>query len=66
MCMCLFASAENSVMSVSKKRFEERAATVFENKVAKLFDNVDYQLFNKLNISGIFLLLFSLNALENV
>jgi len=52
-------------MSVSKKRFEERAATVFEKKVAKLFDNVDNQLFNKFNISGIFLLLFSPNASKN-
>jgi len=65
MCMCLFASVENSVMSVSKKGFEETAATVFEKKVAKLFDNVGNQLFNKLNISGIFLLLFSPNASEN-
>ena len=52
-------------MSVSKKRFEERAATVFEKKVAKLFDNVGNQLFYKLNIPGIFLLLFSPNASEN-
>jgi len=52
-------------MSVSKKSFEERAATVFKKKVAKLFDNVGNQLFNKLNISGIFLLLFSPNASEN-
>jgi len=65
MCMCLFASVENSIMSVSKKGFEERAATVFEKKVAKLFDNVGNQLFNKLNISGIFLLLFSPNASES-
>jgi len=56
MCMCLFASVENSVMSVTKKPVEERAATVFEKKVAKLFDNVGNQLFNKFNISGIFLL----------
>jgi len=63
--MCLFASVQNSVMSVNKKGFEERAATVFEKKVVKLFDNVDNQLFNKLNISGIFLLLFSPNAWEN-
>ena len=54
--MCLFASVENSMMSVSKKGFEERAATVFKKKVAKLFDNVGNQLFSKLNISGIFLL----------
>ena len=65
MCMCLFASVENSVMSVSKKGFEETAATVFEKKVAKLFHNVGNQLFNQLNISGIFLLLFSPNASEN-
>jgi len=65
MCMCLFASVENSVMSVTKKPVEERAATVFEKKVAKLFDNVGNQLFNKFNISGIFLLLFSPNASEN-
>jgi len=65
MCMCLFASVENSVMSVTKKGFEERAATVFEKKVAKLFENVGNQLFNKLNISGIFLLLFSPIASEN-
>ena len=65
MCMCLFASVENSVMSVTIKGFEERAATVFEKKVAKLFDNVGNQLCNKLNISGIFLLLFSPNASEN-
>jgi len=32
MCMCLFASVENLIMSVSKKGFEERAATVFEKK----------------------------------
>jgi len=51
MCICLFASVENSVMFVTKKGFEERAATVFEKKVAKLFDNVGNQLFNKLNIS---------------
>ena len=37
-------------MPVSKKGFEERAATVFEKKVAKLFDNVGNQLCNKLNI----------------
>ena len=43
MCMCLFASVENSVMSVTKKGFEERAETVFEMKVAKLFDNVGNQ-----------------------
>ena len=49
MCMWIFASVENSVMSVSKKDFEERAATVFEKKVAKLFNNVDNQLFSKLN-----------------
>jgi len=65
MCMCLFASVENSVMPVSKKGFEERAATVFETKVAKLFDSVGNKLFNKLNIPGIFLLLFSPNASEN-
>jgi len=64
MWMCLFASVETSVMSVTKKGFKERAATVFEKKVAKLFDNVGNQLFNKLNISGIFLLLFSPNASE--
>ena len=64
-CACLFASVENSVMSVSKKGFEERAATVFETKVVKLFDDVGNQLFNKLNISGIFLLLFSPNGSEN-
>jgi len=63
--MCLFASVENSVMSVSKMGFEERATTVFEMKVAKLFDNVSDQLFNKLNIFGIFLLLFSPNASGN-
>jgi len=36
-------------MSVTKKGFEERAATVFKKKVAKLklFDNVGNQLFNK-------------------
>ena len=51
MCTCFFASVENLVMSVSKKGFEERAATVFEKKVAKLFDNVGNQLFIKLNIS---------------
>jgi len=65
MCMCLFASVENSVMSVTIKGYEERAATVFEKKVAKLFDNVGNQLCNKLNISGIFLLLFPPNASEN-
>jgi len=66
MCMCLFASLENSVMSVvTKTGFEERAATVFVKKVAKLFDNVGNQLFKKLNISGIFLLLFSPNASGN-
>ena len=65
MCMCLFASVENSVRSLTKKGFEERAATVFEKKVAKLFDHVGNQLFNKFNISGIFLLLFSPNASEN-
>jgi len=65
MCLCRFASVENSVMSVSKKGFEERVATVFEKKVAQLFDNVGNQLFNKLNISRIFLLLFSPNASEN-
>jgi len=63
--MCLFASVENSAMSVTKKGFEERAATVVEKKVAKLFDSVGNQRFNKLNISGIFLLLFSPNASEN-
>ena len=58
-------------MSVTKKGFEERAATVFKKKVAKLklFDNVGNQLFNKFQfgrpISGIFLLLFSPNATEN-
>jgi len=52
-------------MSVTEKGFEERAATVFENKVAKLFDNVGNQLFNKLNISGIFLLLFYPYTSEN-
>jgi len=66
MCMCLFASVENSVMSVSKKGFEERAATVFENKVAKLFDNVK---FNLLKVESILNLLaftvFSPNASEN-
>jgi len=65
MCMCLFASVENSVMSVTKKGFEERAATVFKRKVAKMFDNVGDHLFKKLNISGIFLLSFSPNASEN-
>jgi len=56
-CACVFfASVVNLVMPVSKKGFEARAATVFEKKVAKLFDNVGNQLFNKLNISGIFLL----------
>ena len=65
MCMCLFALVENSVMSVTKKGFEERAATVFEKKVTKLFDSIGNQLFSKLNISGIFLLLFSPNASEN-
>ena len=60
--VCLFASVENSVMSVNNKGFEERAATVFEKKVTKLFVNVGNQLFNKLNISGIFLILFSPNA----
>ena len=65
MCMCLFASVENSVMSVTEKGFEERAATVFKKKVAKLFDNIGNQLFNKLNKSGIFLLLFSTNTSEN-
>jgi len=49
-------------MSVNNKGFEEGAATVFEKKVAKLFVNVGNQLFNKLNISGIFLILFSPNA----
>jgi len=53
-CMCLFASVENSVISVTKKGFEERAATVFEKKVAKLFDNIGNQLFSKLSISGNF------------
>jgi len=52
-------------MSVTKKAFESRAATVFEKKGAKLFHSVGNQLFNKLNISGIFLLLFSPNASEN-
>jgi len=52
-------------MSVTKKGFVERAATVFEKKVTKLFDNDGNQLFNKLNISGIFLLLFFPNASEN-
>jgi len=52
-------------MSVTKKGFEERAGTVFERKAAKLFDNVGSQLFKKLNISGIFLHLFSPNASEN-
>ena len=65
MFMCIFASVENSVMPVSKKGFEERAATLFEKKVAKLFDNVGNQLCNKLIISGIFLLLYSPNASEN-
>jgi len=65
MCMCLFASVWNSVTSVTKKGFEERAATVFEKKVAKVLDNAGDQLFNKLNISGIFLLLFCSNASEN-
>jgi len=64
MCMCLFASVENSIMSVTEKGFEERAATVFEKKVAKLFDNAGDQLFNTLNIPGIFLLLFFPNASE--
>jgi len=32
MCMCLFASVENSVMYAIKKGFEERAATVFKKK----------------------------------
>ena len=66
MCMCLFASVENSVMSVSKKGFAERAATVFENKVAKLFDNIK---FNLLKVESILNLLtfkvFSPNASEN-
>jgi len=65
MCMCFFASVENSVIPVCKKGFEERAATVFEKKLAKLFDNVGNQLCNKLIIPGIFLLLFSPNASEN-
>ena len=65
MCMCLFASVENSVMSVTEKGFKERAATVFEKKVAKLFDNAGDQFFNKLHISGIFLLSFYPNASEN-
>jgi len=47
-CAYLFASVENSVMSVSKKGFEERAATVFEKNVAKLFDNVGNQLSSEL------------------
>ena len=55
----------DSIMSVTKKGFEERAATAFEKIVAKLFDNVDNQFFNKLNISGIFLLLLSPNASQN-
>jgi len=36
-----------------------------KRKVAKLFNNVGNQLFNKLNISGIFLLLISPSASEN-
>jgi len=65
--MCVFASVENSVMSVTrpKKGFEKRAATIFEKKVARLFENVGNQLFNKLNIFGIFLLLFFPNASKN-
>jgi len=63
--VCLFASVENWVMSVTKKGFKERAATVFEKKVAKLFVSVGNQLFNKSNMSGIFLLLFSPNTTEN-
>jgi len=41
-------------MFITKRSFKEKAATVFKKKVAKLFDNVSNQLFNKLNISGIF------------
>jgi len=33
MCMCLLASVENLVMSVTKKGIEERATTVFEKKL---------------------------------
>jgi len=32
MCMCLFASVKNLVMSVTKKSFEERAATGFRKE----------------------------------
>jgi len=52
-------------MSLTKKGFEAREATVSEKKVAKLFDSVGNQLFNKLNISGIYLPSLSSNASEN-
>jgi len=49
-----FASIENSVMSVTKNGFEEEQQLFSKRKDAKLFGNVANQLFNKLNISGIF------------
>ena len=49
-----FASVENLVMSVTEKGFEERTATVFEKEKTPNCGNVNNQLFNKLNISGIF------------
>jgi len=63
-CACV-SLLQLRIRSVTKQGFEERAATVFEKKVAKVFHSVGNQLFNKLNISRIFLLLFSPNASEN-
>ena len=59
MCMCLLLQSRYLVMSVAEKGFEERTATVFEKEKTPNCGNVDNQLFNKLNISGVFLLLFS-------
>ena len=54
-----FASVENSAMSVTKKDLGKQRQLFSKRKVAKLFGNVGNQLFNKVNISGIFLLLLS-------
>jgi len=56
--MC-FASVENSAMSVTKKDLGKQHQLFSKRKVAILFSNVGNQPFNKVNTSGIFLLLLS-------
>jgi len=52
-------------MFFTEKGFEKRAELFSKGKATKLFGNVGNQLFNKMNISGIFLLLFFPNGSEN-